>query len=147
MERTGSRISLFLGKRKEVFPGLDNALCRETRFRRTTSSVKPIIDGYHSSLVYINDSMRSFTENIGNNWWYANVWMASTVNTDFFFRYFCRCADIFADMWFTGKYLHSIFFETTYNFEPREKYCDSQKNFDTFKNFVFRNFVDFVENR
>lgn len=97
MERTGSRISLFLAKRKEVFPGLDNALCRETRFRRTTSSVKPIIDGYHSSLVYINDSMRSFTENIGNNWWYANVRMANTVNTDFFFsiflqmcRYFCK---------------------------------------------------------
>lgn len=102
MERTGSRISL-PGKRKEVSPGLDNALCRETRFRRTTSSVKPIIGGYHSSLVYINvacDRSPRISEIIGDV--RTLEWLARLIQILFF--------DIFADTWFAGKYLYSIFF-------------------------------------
>lgn len=56
-------------EKKEISPGLDNALCRETRFRCTTSSVKPIIGGYHSSLVYINvacDRSSRISEIIGD---------------------------------------------------------------------------------
>lgn len=93
-------------ERKEISPGLDNALCRETRFRCTTSSVKPIIGGYHSSLVYINvacDRSSRISEIIGDMRTFE--WF-STINTNygqtsiprnfqffFFFRYFYWCTE------------------------------------------------------
>lgn len=133
-------------ERKEISPGLDNALCRETRFRCTTSSVKPIIGGYHSSLVYINvacDRSSRISEIIGDMRtfeWLARL-IPITVKLQyleifnfffFFFRYFYWCAERCV---IRGKIFMFDFFESTCSFEPREKYCDSQyqRNFGTLK--------------